>query len=229
MTDPQTKRRPWKAALGCGILLGFAGLFESLMQPVAVSHGYLAAGKDRNAAVAEAAGEFRVVAANMLWDRVVDHYHHQYMAQGGDWEKNESLLPLLQNIIALDPHFVEAYELMGGTILPKTGHIAEGEVILAQGIKNNPYDWEMYREMAMLYAWTEHKPDAALPYAQEGLKQADDAFSVHLMTLLCHTLRERIRKEHDSTKPQVTADRPIPPPAPVPSATSPRSRPSESG
>ena len=58
---------------------------------------------------------------------------------------------------------------MGGTILPRTGRLAEGERVLAQGIKNNPNDWEMYREMAMLYAWTEHKPALALPYAQAGL------------------------------------------------------------
>ncbi len=199
------------------------------MQPVGISHGYLATGKDRNAAVTEAAGEFRVAAANLLWDKVVDHYHHQYMAEGGDWEKNESLLPLLQNIITLDPHFVEAYELLGGTILPKTGHVAEGEAVLARGIKNNPYDWEMYREMAMLYAWTEHKPDAALPYAVAGLNRTDDAFSQHLMTMLCATLRKRIDEEHGGTKPDVTAARPGPSPSPAPAGMFPRPRPSVSG
>ena len=148
---------------------------------------------------------------------------------GGDWEKNESLLPLLQTIITLDPHFVEAYQLMGGTILPKTGRIAQGRAVLAQGIKNNPYDWEMYREMAMLCAWTEHKPDEALPYAQAGLRQADDDFSRHLMTLLCHTLQKRIQESHTFKNPDVTARRLHPPLSPGCSKTLPPPPPSVSG
>jgi hypothetical protein len=229
MTDTRTKRPAWKALLGCGLLMTMAGTLEGLMQPVGVSHGYLAAGKDRDAAVAEAAGEFRIAAANILWDKVVDHYHHQYMAEGGDWEKNISLLPLLQTIITLDPHFVEAYQLMGGTILPKTGRVKEGQVILAQGIKNNPYDWEMYREMAILYAWTEHNPDAALPYAEEGLRQANDDFSRNLMTLLCKTLRDRIQEQQSTGKSALTASRPHPPRVPVLPGTARPTRPSASG
>ena len=81
----------------------------------------------RSAALAQAGGEFRIVAANLLWSKVVDHYHHQYLADGGDWSKNESLLPLLHTITVLDPHFVQAYEVMGGAILPRTGRVAEGE------------------------------------------------------------------------------------------------------
>lgn len=189
-----SRKRPVPTSLVlCGLMLALAGGFESASQQIGVSHGYLATSRDKNEAVAEAAGEFRIVAANLLWDRVVDHYHHQYMAQGGDWEKNKSLLPLLQTIITLDPHFVEAYQLMGGTILPRIGRVKEGQAVLAQGIKNNPYDWEMYREMAMLYAWTEKQPAAALPYAQAGLAQADDDFSRRLMARLCQTLQERVR------------------------------------
>ena len=211
---------------GCTVFFGCAGLCEILMQPVGVSHGYLTRSTGKNAAVTEAAGEFRVAAANILWSKVVDHYHHQYLADGGNWEKNESLLPVLQTIITLDPHFVEAYQLMGGTILPQTGHVVEGQAILALGIKNNPYDWEMYREMAMLYAWTEHKPEAGLPYAREGLKQADDDFSRHLMALLCHTLQERIQEKRTAKKSDVTASRADQPPAPVPGGTPPTVRPS---
>ncbi len=195
----KSQKRPFPASLvACGLLLACAGGLESASQSVGVSHGYLATSRDKNEAVAQAAGEFRIVAANLLWDRVVDHYHHQYMAQGGDWEKNKALLPLLQTIIALDPHFVEAYQLMGGTILPRIGRVKEGQAILAQGIKNNPYDWEMYREMAMLYAWTEQQPEAALPYAQAGLAQTDDDFSRRLMTKLCQTLQERVHDKQSA-------------------------------
>ncbi|MGI4787895.1 MAG: hypothetical protein ACRYFS_03490 [Janthinobacterium lividum] len=194
MISRTQKTNRQKALPGVLLCLGFftlAGSFEAISQPMGQSQGYLVstASEGRNAALAQAGGEFRIAAANLIWDKVVDHYHHQFMAQGGDWSKNESLLPMLQTIITLDPHFVQAYELMGGAILPKTGHVAEGKQVLADGIKHNPNTWELYREMAILLSYTEHKPAAALPYAERGLRCADDDFSIHLMTLLCHTLR----------------------------------------
>lgn len=191
------RRRAWPAALLFLGLLAAAGSFESASQRTGLDQGYLVASADqgKNAALAQAGGEFRIVAANLLWGKVIDHYHHQYMAQGGDWSKNESLLPLLQTIITLDPHFVQAYELMGGAILPRTGHAAEGEKVLSQGIARNatdPQEWELCREMAVLLAATEHKPSQALPYAQKGLALANDDFSRNLMTKLTHTLRGQV-------------------------------------
>lgn len=191
-------------------LFGASGVFESLSQPTAVQNGYLVSGVNKNAALAQAAGEFRIVAANLLWTKVVDHYHHQYLAQGGDWSKNESLLPLLHTIIILDPHFVQAYSIMGDAILPKTGHLAEGRAVLALGIKNNPNEPELYRQMAILYAWNDHKPAQALPYAQTGLAVAqekmaqdrqaklpldDDDFACHILSKLCHTLQDQVRTQ----------------------------------
>lgn len=223
---PTGKRQSWAALIGCGMLLCVAGTFESIQQPTGIAKGYLVSGQDQNNAAIQAAGEFRVVAANILWAKVVDHYHHQYMAQGGDWETNESLLPLLQTIIRLDPHFVEAYELMGGTILPRTGRFEQGKTVLAEGIKNNPYDWEIYREMAMLYAWRGHQPDAALPYAKAGLAQADDDFSKRLMATLCNTLQNRIREEQSGSPSDSTESPSDPQPKPVPAAAPPQSPPS---
>lgn len=191
----RTSRTHWRKSLPAVLLclgcFAVAGTFESLSEPSGQAQGYLVSSADagKNAALAQAGGEFRIAAANLIWDKVIDHYHHQFMAQGGDWAKNESLLPMLQLIITLDPHFTQAYQLMGGTILPRTGRVAEGEKVLRDGIKHNPNDWEMDREMAMLLSYTEKKPAAALPYAEAGLKNADDDFSIHLMTKLCHTLR----------------------------------------
>ena len=201
-TNKRTRgRKTLPGILLCLGLFAAAGSFETLSQPTGQAQGYLVstASEGKSAALAQAGGEFRIVAANLIWNKVIDHYHHQFMAQGGDWSKNESLLPLLQTIIDLDPHFVQAYELMGGTILPKTGHLPEGEKVIAAGIRHNPNTWELYREMAMLLAYTEHKPAPALPYAERGLHCADDEFSVHLMTKLCHTLR---RDMHGSAGPK---------------------------
>ncbi|MCW3059278.1 MAG: hypothetical protein JWQ02_1099, partial [Capsulimonas sp.] len=86
------KRRPAKALAAAILLMLAAGAFDSLSMPTAMREGYLkSTGKDSNGAVAMAAGQFRSVAANLLWMKVVDHYHHQQMADGGDWSKNESL------------------------------------------------------------------------------------------------------------------------------------------
>lgn len=193
------RRSHWPlAALGLGLLMA-AGSLESASQKTGQAEGYLvsSATQGKNAALAQAGGEFRIVAANLLWGKVVDHYHHQYMADGGDWSKNESLLPLLQTIITLDPHFIQAYEIMGGAILPKTGRLAEGKRVIAEGIAHNTGDeqeWELYREMAMLLAVTEHRPAEALPFAQKGLACASDDFSRHLMTRLCNTLHGQVAK-----------------------------------
>lgn len=201
-------RRLWPAVMLFLAFLTASATFESASQPVGLAQGYLvtSAAQGKNAALAQAAGEFRIVAANILWSKVIDHYHHQYLAEGGDWAKNESLLPLLQTIITLDPHFVQAYQIMGGAILPRTGRVVEGEKVLADGIAHNvndPQEWEMYREMAMLLAATEHKPAAALPYAEKGLADANDDFSRHLMTLLCRTLREQVA-ETERAKRSIT-------------------------
>lgn len=236
--------KAWRGLLLCIALLCGAGICESASQPVGQAQGYLSAGTERNAAVAQAAGEFRVVAANLLWAKVVDHYHHQFMAEGKPFDQNVSLLPLLQTIIILDPHFTEAYELMGGTILPRTGREAQGKAVLTQGIKNNPDDWEMYREMALLYAWNDHQPQAALPFAQQGLTEAarvtdDDGFARQLMTRLCDTVHRQVQDgdragtEHwervsnlinAHSKAQTHLR-----PAPALAASAPQSRPSGSG
>ena len=183
-------RRALPAALLCLGFFGLAGGFESASEKAGLENGYLvtSAAQGRSAALAQAGGEFRIVAANLLWSKVVDHYHHQYLADGGDWSKNESLLPLLHTITVLDPHFVVAYQVMGGAILPHTGRVAEGESVLTEGLRHNPNDYELYREMAMLLSYTEHRPKEALPYAEKGLHCANDDFSRNLMTKLCRTL-----------------------------------------
>ena len=202
----QNGRRTWPAALLFLGLMVSAGSFESASQRTGLAEGYLvtSTAQGKSAALAQAGGEFRIVAANLLWSKAIDHYHHQYMAQGGDWSKNESLLPLLQTIITLDPHFVQAYEIMGGAILPRTGRTAEGEKVLLQGIARNTADaqeWELCREMAMVLAVNEHKPSEALPYAVKGLALANDDFSRNLMTKLTHTLRDRVAESERAKHP----------------------------
>jgi len=201
---PQSKK--WIPFAAAALLLVIGGAFESASTSTGVANGYLvdATKSGQRQALVQAAGEFRVVAANILWAKVVDHYHHEYMARGGEWDKNASLLPLLNTIITLDPHFTQAYEMMGGTLLPKLGKLEQGRRVLADGIKNNPNDWELDREMAMLYAWREHDPAGALPYATAGLGNAPDDFSRNLMGKLCNTLKRQIAEGHAYAHPAGT-------------------------
>ena len=200
----------------CAGFLALAGGFEAASQEMGRAEGYLvtSAAQGRSAALAQAAGEFRIVAANLIYSKVVDHYHHQYMATGGDWSKNESILPLLQVIVALDRHFVDAYSIMGGTILPRTGRAAEGERVLKAGMQANPDNYKLNYDMAMLLSYTEHRPAAALPYAKTALALAKDDFSRHLTTRLCQTLHRDIRKASAQAQsaPKINA---LPAPAPA--------------
>jgi tetratricopeptide (TPR) repeat protein len=175
-------------------LLFIASMAESASEKVAVRNGYLIAAHDQNTALAVATGEFRIVLANVIWSEVVDKYHHRYIAQGGDWSKNPTILPLLKTIIALDPHFVEAYEILG-TILPRRGDYVQGETILKEGIRFNPDHWELYRDVALLYA-KQKDWNAALPFGEQGLKLADDDFSRNIMGLLVKTCSRNIAAEH---------------------------------
>ena len=152
-----------------------------------------AGGTDANsgAALAHAGGEFRVVAANILWLTVLDHYHHQYLASGGDWSKDKDILPIVHVIVTLDPHFVEAYGV-GFMILAESHRVSEGAAMLDQGITANPTSWQIIYDRAMLEAWYRKNPKAALPYALAARRLATDPFDQRRLNLFCATLKSDI-------------------------------------
>jgi hypothetical protein len=143
-------------------------------------------------AVAHAAGEFRIAAANLIWLNVVDHYHHQYIAHGGDWSRNKSVLPLIHMIVILDPHFIQAYDV-GSLVLCQLNQFDEAKSFLKQGVDANPTDWSLPYDEAMLYAWYERNPSAALPYAIQADSRATDPFDKHRLDMFCNTLSSDVR------------------------------------
>jgi hypothetical protein len=187
----------------CAILFVLANLTDVSLTHTGVREGYLAvttaSGAPSAVAVAHAAGEFRIAAANIIWLNVVDHYHHQYMAHGGDWSRNKSVLPLINMIVILDPHFVQAYDV-GSLILCQLNRYAEAQEFLKQGIANNPTDWSLPYDEAMLYAWYRRDAAAALPYALKADGLATDPFDKHRLDMLCDTLKSDIQK-HVPTRP----------------------------
>lgn len=199
---PKAKGRNIWPVLGlfC-ILLISANCVDMALTPVGVQEGYLAKSDGKTfsaAALAHATGEFRIVIANLLWMKVVEHYHHQYMASGGAWDKNQALLPYLKMITWLDPHFWEAYDV-GELILVELHRDAECKSFLNEGIRNNPQTWELYNDYALYYAWYHKDAKDALPYAERARDVATDPFYHHRMDLFCHTLQGLIA-EQDKVK-----------------------------
>ncbi|HEY3328400.1 MAG TPA: hypothetical protein VGK19_00120 [Capsulimonadaceae bacterium] len=181
------------AALAVALFVS-AAICEVAMTPVGVAEGYMVRSEGNqpsSEAVTHALGEFRIVAANLIWLNVVDRYHHEFMEQGGSWEKNVALLPYLRMLVLLDPHFIEAYDT-ASNILAATGHISEGEQFLKEGISHNPKNAQLYYDMAIMEAWFRNDAKAALPYALAAEKYADDESSKRLH-IMVRTLEDDIR------------------------------------
>ncbi len=202
--DSPANRRIAFRGVGLFVLLfALSGATDYSMTKPGVANGYLAdASGDRPSteALAHAAGEFRIAAANIIWMKVVDHYHHQYMAQGGNWAQNKDVLPLIQMITALDPHFIQAYDV-GMLILCEMKDYDKAGDFLKQGLTANPNSWELQYDMAMKYAWYQRDPVDALPYAKNALNDAQDPFDQRRLKMLCHTLRWQIAHPKGFTPP----------------------------
>jgi tetratricopeptide (TPR) repeat protein len=193
-----TAKKRALAVLGpiCLLFFVLANATDISLTGTGLNKGYLAdLGPSRTpsaVALSHAAGEFRIAAANLLWLNVVDHYHHQYMKSGGDWSRNKDVLPLIRMIVILDPHFTQAYDV-GSLILCQLGRYQEASTFLKQGVKDNPTDWGMVYDQAMLYAWYKNDAQDALPYALKARDLAADPFDRHRLDLLCDTLERDAR------------------------------------
>jgi hypothetical protein len=186
-----TKHRPIYSVALFFVLLLTAGSLDASITPTGIAAGYLMS-SDGNTpsldAVSHAACEFRIVAANILWIKVVDHYHHQFMAKGGAWNRNTALMPYLRMIVWLDPHFVPAYEV-GGSILAATHRYRECDEYLDSGTRNNVDSWQLYYDRAMLRAWYLQEPRQALPFAQHALECSTDPFYSRRIVRFVQTLK----------------------------------------
>lgn len=122
-------------------------------------------------AVIASLGGFRTVAADLLWlnmERVWD---------SGNWF---ALLPLLDAVTQLDPHFVLAWKVYGWhcaynlnaeseTLVDRRYWLDQGLEILQRAVEVNPKSWEMLFELGWTYYDRAHEPYRAAEY----IKQAD--------------------------------------------------------
>jgi hypothetical protein len=189
MTHSRLKTLPAFCAAFCLL----SGLADRALTPAGVKAGYLASAQTPSAiALAHAAGEFRITAANIIWLNVVDLYHHQFMAQGGDWSRDQDILPLLHIITVLDPQFVQAYDV-GQLVLCRLGRTDEAAEMIRSGLVANPTSSDLYYDMALVEAWYRDDAKDSLPYAEQAEAVETDPFFKHRYHMFCNTIRRDIK------------------------------------
>lgn len=153
-------------------------------------------------AVAQMAGQFRVVGANLLWVKV-EAYHEEWEARGLDWTKNADLYPLLNAIVYLDPHFTQAYAVHA-TMLVYNNHEDQAIALLQQGIDNNPNNpdaFDLYKGIGLIYAVNRKQPEKGLPYLVRAFQVAEDPFDKQNLGRSVQILTRRLQAEKAKTKP----------------------------
>lgn len=143
------------------------------------------------AALAQLAGSFRVVGANVLWLKV-DAYHDEWEARGRDWTQNADLLPLLRAITYLDPHFVEAYGVHA-FLLAHNRRPDDALRLLAEGSRNNPRAPDLYEAAGMVWATRLNRSDKAVPCFARALALSSDPFERRRLARTLSILRARTR------------------------------------
>ncbi len=96
----------------------------------------------------------------------LDKLHHAYY---GDLAAEAELIPYYYLITYLDPHYVDAYYVVGETIFLQ-GQEEEAIAFTLRGIKNNPHSADLYASLADLYLRQKKYPEAREAYrrALEG-------------------------------------------------------------
>jgi len=111
-------------------------------------------------AVIAALGGFRTVAADLLWLRAERAW------DGGSWW---AIVPLLDTVTQLDPHFILAWKVYGWhcaynlnveseTLVDKRYWLQRGLNVLEKAVEANPDRWEMYFELGWTYYDRAHEP-----------------------------------------------------------------------
>ncbi|MDH7600982.1 MAG: hypothetical protein QHI38_02435 [Armatimonadota bacterium] len=147
------------------------------------------------------AGEFRVVFANLLWIKA-EQYHHEYLLKNKHWTENKDLMALLDIITALDPHFVEAYEV-GAYILANAYRDPERTLkYLDRAIAYNPSAWELHNIAAIMQVRFGN-PVSALKHAYLASTLCRDPFYRERNLRLIRTIRRIISEQRPAKNTRV--------------------------
>ena len=136
---------------------------------------------------------FRKLVADMLWLKV-DEYWHRGLVQ--------RMLPMMETVTALDPHFIEAYALgawhlaynvtvMVHSAEDKQKYIDQAIGLLKKGIKNNPRNSKLYAEMGFtIYFRKLADWEKAAYYLGEGTKFEHEPWVERAYALSLERLRQ---------------------------------------
>jgi hypothetical protein len=180
------------AAMFCGM---------AVVENSAVRARPVAPASERASSVYMLAGEFRTVFANLLWIKA-EQYHHEYLLRDRNWAHDKELMGLLDIITALDPHFVEAYEV--GVYILADGYHDPNRALayLRRAIANNPKSWELHNLAAVVFVRRFHDPERALPHALLAYKYCGDQFYQIRGLRLIRAIKAMIKEEaHDHSAP----------------------------
>jgi tetratricopeptide (TPR) repeat protein len=136
---------------------------------------------------------FRKLVADMLWLKF-DEYWHLGLVQ--------RMLPIMETVVTLDPHFVEAYAIgawhlaynvtvMFHSVEEKQKYIDLAVVFLEKGIKNNPRSSKLYSELGFtIYFFKLHDYEKAAYYLGEATNYEHDPWVERAYALSLERLRE---------------------------------------
>jgi len=138
-------------------------------------------------AVIAALGGFRTVAADLLWLKAERQWH------GGGWW---ALLPILDAVTQLDPHFILAWQVYGWhaaynlhaeseTIADKRYWLDRGVRILERAVQANPDNWEVIFELGWTLYDRSHEPWRAAEYFRQAAEFPDAKSYVARMYYRC--------------------------------------------
>ncbi len=147
------------------------------------------------AATALAAG-FRGFAADLLWLKSDDYWHH------GQWYR---LLPVYRLIVTLQPHFLLVWSIGGWHMaynlsIQESGHaeserwLREGIAFLKEGIAANRDKPDLYFDLGWTYFDRMKNYAAALPYLEHAARKSDSKVTTRV---LAHTY-EKLGRDGDA-------------------------------
>ena len=133
---------------------------------------------------------FRSAVADLLWLKVDEYWHQGRM---------EMMLPMMQTVVTLDPHFIEAWKIGAwhlaynaavtvDTLEEKQAFVEKGILFLQDGIKRNPRNHELYFDLgfSMYFLKLEDYENAAHYIRQADRYRPPDEKWIPRMMLLAY-------------------------------------------
>ncbi|MBI2251317.1 MAG: hypothetical protein HYU63_00925 [Armatimonadetes bacterium] len=134
----------------------------------------------------DALGELRYTMAAYLWIKV-DIYFHEMESEGHSWTKNKTIMPLIKLVVALDPHFYQAYDFGGYHLAVNLNKVNEGINFIQEGLRNNPDNLDLLMSLSFVYFHVK-KYDQAINYAKRALPLTKNNMErLNSMRILVHS------------------------------------------